>query len=584
MIDQRMQLLRASFASFFRFAPRRLSINFLLMLLQSLTSGIGLLFILPLLQLVGLGADGASPSGPARFLGQLLTTLHIPITIPALLVFYVVIVSVIAVIRFFQSVLSTEIQQGYTVSLRHRLLLGILHSRWQFILQRRTAQFIHTLTGQVQSMGFIAQQTLQLINQLFLLSMYTVLAFILSWSMTLVAIAFALSFLALLRPLHQWLLRSGRSQLGGYKEIFQMISEQLACLKMIKSHASEDLYADKMLTVSRDLEQQQLTMTRITSLTQLVYMIGSVLIFSLLFYLAVARLKMELAPLVLLLFVFARLLPQVASAQRTYQQILHKLPAFNDVEDLLSACHGAREEGRSDLEIPFTSEIRLENISYWYQAGRPVIEKLYGVIGHNQIVAIEGPSGAGKTTLADLIAGLLVPGEGSIYCDGVELTPSQLSTWRAGIAYVTQEVFLFHDTVRNNLSWIRPGVTEEEMWQALENAAARDFVENLPKKLDSMIGDRGIRLSGGERQRLVLARALLIQPKLLILDEATSALDKENEARIQEALLRLKGKLTVIVISHGRAFSSVAHHRIILASPLVNNPTEKKMAQAEESI
>jgi len=565
--DNRLGLLSASFGDFFRFAPGRLSVNFLLMLFQSLTAGIGLLFILPLLELVGLGS-GAGPAGPARILGQMFVLLHIPLTIPAILVCYVAIVAVIAASRFLQSVLAVEVQQEYTVFLRHQLLAAILHARWEFILGHKTPRFIHTLTGQVQSVGFISQQTMQLINQLFLLIMYTSLAFILSRPMTLAAIGFALLFLALLLPLHKWLLSSGRSQLGGYKEIFQMISEQLACLKMIKSHGREDRYADKTLAISRDLAHQQVLMTRITALTQLVYMIGAVAAFSLLFYLAVERFAMELAPLLLLLFVFARLLPQVAAAQRSYQQILHQLPSFVDVRELLADCRRAAESREAGPEIPFHREIRLENLAYWYQPGRPVIAGLNEVIGHHEIVTVAGLSGAGKTTLVDMIAGLLVPREGRILCDGLALTPAMLPAWRAGIAYVTQEVFLFHDTIRHNLDWIRPGATEAEIWQALEDAAARDFVEQLPERLDTVIGDRGIRLSGGERQRIVLARALLARPKLLILDEATSALDPENEQKIQQVLERLRGKLTVIVISHGRAFASVADRRLELTSRL----------------
>lgn len=122
--------------------------------------------------------------------------------------------------------------------------------------------------------------------------------------------------------------------------------------------------------------------------------------------------------------------------------------------------------------------------------------------------------------------------------------------WRKNIAYITQEVYLFHDTIRNNLSWVKKDTTDEELWRMLDMAAARSFVEKIPQGLDTVIGDRGIRLSGGERQRLALARALLSQPRLLILDEATSALDHENERKIQQALEHLQGTLTIIIIAH----------------------------------
>ena len=165
-------------------------------------------------------------------------------------------------------------------------------------------------------------------------------------------------------------------------------------------------------------------------------------------------------------------------------------------------------------------------------------------------MALVGPSGAGKSTVADLIAGLLIPDKGKIYCDSILLEGDQRLAWRRGLAYITQEVFLFHDTVRSNLSWVQPEASEEELWAMLELAEAAEFVKRLPEGIDTVIGDRGVRLSGGERQRLALARALLSRPQLLILDEATSALDHENEQKIQQALQHMDGKLTIIIIAH----------------------------------
>jgi len=180
----------------------------------------------------------------------------------------------------------------------------------------------------------------------------------------------------------------------------------------------------------------------------------------------------------------------------------------------------------------------------------PVVVNLNLVIKFNESTALVGPSGVGKTTVADLIAGLLVPDSGKILCNDKPLTDDNRVAWRETVAYVTQDVFLFHDTVRNNLNWVSPDITDERLWWALEMAAARDFIKAMPDGLDTIIGDRGTRLSGGERQRLALARALLSNPQLLILDEATSALDSDNEKKIKQALDRLQGKLTIVIIAH----------------------------------
>jgi ATP-binding cassette subfamily C protein len=161
-----------------------------------------------------------------------------------------------------------------------------------------------------------------------------------------------------------------------------------------------------------------------------------------------------------------------------------------------------------------------------------------------------GPSGAGKTTVADLVAGLIFPDRGRVTVDGKELTPARIGRWRERIGYVGQEPFLFHDTVRANLLWAAPGASEDDLREALRAAAAWGFVARLPHGLDTVVGDRGVRLSGGERQRLALARALLRRPDLLILDEATSNIDAGNERRIGAAVRRLRGSLAILVITH----------------------------------
>jgi ATP-binding cassette subfamily C protein len=150
----------------------------------------------------------------------------------------------------------------------------------------------------------------------------------------------------------------------------------------------------------------------------------------------------------------------------------------------------------------------------------------------------------------DLLLGLLTPQEGRILVDGTPLTPALIGAWRRQVGYVPQETLLFHATIRENLLWVRPDATDEEMSEALRLAAADGFVANLPRGLETVVGDRGVLLSGGERQRLSLARALLRRPRLLVLDEATSSLDSENEMRIQKAIDGLHTQVTMVIVAH----------------------------------
>lgn len=203
---------------------------------------------------------------------------------------------------------------------------------------------------------------------------------------------------------------------------------------------------------------------------------------------------------------------------------------------------------------PLKLELGLEakEVCFRYNTAEPgyALEQVNIHIPANRMTAIVGPSGAGKSTLVDLLMGLMQPERGVILADGEPINGERLLRYRRAIGYVAQDPFLYNATIRDNLTMIKPDATEDELWEALEFASSAGFVRALPQGLDTLIGDRGIRLSGGERQRLVLARAMIRKPSILVLDEATSALDTENEKNIQEALARLKHSVTVIVIAH----------------------------------
>ncbi|MCH6257731.1 ABC transporter ATP-binding protein/permease [Puniceicoccaceae bacterium K14] len=563
-----LRVLGAAFVSFYRFSPRRQILLFFLMVIQGVTMGVGLLFIVPLLDLVGFDLGGSLDSRVAGFAQEVFYFIGVEPTLSGVLISYVIIVGMIASVRYRLATLSAETQFAYVGDLRDRLYRSLLAARWEFIVQRKMSDFSHCLTGQVQSIGQASNQMLSLLSQSVLASLMLVLAFLMSWKMTLLAIGFGGLLLGLLLPLNRSIYGSGRTHLANYKTVFQMLTEQLGSLKMIKSYSGESRCAERLRQTSENLENESIRVVRMNAVTQLIYVVGAAAAFSVFFYFSQIVFKIPIATLFLLLIIFSRLLPQFSGMQRSYQLLLHKTPAFQDVERMLSECAAARE-AREETDLPpleLKQAINLSQISYRYPGKEePVFEGLSACIRKNQTTALVGPSGVGKTTLADLLAGLLEPISGAIYCDEQLLEDSFLLSWRKSVAYVTQEAYLFHDTVRANLSWVvSRRIVDEDLWEVLRLAAAEDFVACLPEGLDTVVGDNGIRLSGGERQRLALARALLAEAQLLILDEATSALDAENEGKIQEALKRMRGQTTIVVIAHREATIADVDQRIHL--------------------
>jgi ATP-binding cassette subfamily C protein len=244
------------------------------------------------------------------------------------------------------------------------------------------------------------------------------------------------------------------------------------------------------------------------------------------------------------------------------------LPVFADLTAMRVRFEAAAEPPVSRREpVTFRREIRLEDVTVFYEDDRaPALSGLSLSVRAGEITAIVGPSGSGKSTIVDVLMGLVVPTRGEVRIDGVVLRAEGVAAWREQVGYVAQDTVLFHDTLRGNLQWACPGATEEEMREALLMADALDLATALPQGLDTPLGDRGVLVSGGERQRIALARALLRRPTLLVLDEATSAVDAESERRIQQAIERLAGRMTILVITHRLATVRAADSIFVVES------------------
>lgn len=212
-----------------------------------------------------------------------------------------------------------------------------------------------------------------------------------------------------------------------------------------------------------------------------------------------------------------------------------------------------RDETEQDLvDCKFVDKVVLENVTWSYDnSDKDVLHELFLDIHKGESIALIGHSGAGKTTLADVVLGLLPPQRGIIKVDGIDIftIPKQ---WAKLIGYVPQSIFLIDDTIRANIAFGLPAerIDEEKVWKALEEAQLKDFVETLPDKLDTVVGERGVRFSGGQRQRIAIARALYENPEILILDEATSALDNETENAVMQSIDALQGRKTLIIVAH----------------------------------
>jgi ATP-binding cassette subfamily C protein len=542
-----ISLLKGVFAA----APGRALLALVLTAAVGFTEGITLLLLIPLLQLAGVAVEGSLGSLSSR-LAALFETFGIPATLGSVLLVYVVLSVLQASLVRARSLADTVAVQRYTLSLRERLYSAIARARWLVVSRIRSSDVTYALTTAIDQVDNGANNVLFLIATGVIAVVYAVVALRVSPAMTGIVLATSVLLLVVERARTLLGKKRGEQVTTSTSALFATASEQLGGLKTAKSYGHEERHLGLFVDIAREVNSARLALTRAFASLRWQMTIGSVLALSVILYLAVETFHLPTAAILLLLFIFSRLVPRLVTLQQTFQEVLSVVPALDAIQYLIAECERAPERsGAAPRPVELEKKIELDDVSFSY-SGNPAASQLHSVslsIPAGRTSAIVGASGAGKSTVADMLLGLITPDAGMVRVDGQPLDESRVKSWREQIGYVAQDTFLFNDTVRFNLEWAAPGASEREMHDALESAAA-DFVAKLPFGIDTVIGERGVRLSGGERQRLSLARALLRHPRVLILDEATSSLDSENEERIFRAIQRLHGAMTIVIITH----------------------------------
>jgi ATP-binding cassette subfamily C protein len=528
----------------------KLAFGLVLSLTRSFTEGLGLLLLLPALQLAGvpMGNDTAGRVATVVKSGFLALGLK-PVPLVVLTIFALVI-CVFSMLTRWQSTAAVEIHQNFIALLRRRLYQSVANANWLFFSRCRQADFAHALTTEMDRVATATAFFLQMVPDAIITSIYVLFALKISLLATSsVLLSGALVTMTLKNRTRA--MRASGENLSAATNAFHVATlEHLGAMKIAKSYGAEKSMVDLFNALTDRVSEVSLNTIRGHSSSRAWFDMASAMILCAVLYICIVT-KTSTAALLLLVFLFARLMPKLTALQQSYQYFINALPAFATVSRLQKRCDAAREIRVANPErVQPRSAIKLDRVSFSYVADTPVIIDLSLEIPVGQTTAIVGPSGAGKSTIADLVTGLIVPDHGSVLLDDRALTPNLMASWRDQLGYVAQDTFLFHDTVRANLLWARPAASDQELAASLQLASAGEFVSSLPQGIETIVGDRGVLLSGGQRQRIALARALLRKPSLLILDEATNSVDSENELRIQAAIEELHGDMTILLITH----------------------------------
>jgi ATP-binding cassette subfamily C protein len=529
----------------------------------SLSEGVGLVLLVPILQLV----DGASGGGSGGVAGGRLrdfyTASGLPLRLDLLLGLFVALVVLRGGLVQARANAEQRLQGEILHGLRDRLFTALLRAGWRHSGQIPSAALAAALTGLTDRAAQHVQFALALLAAGLTLATMLGAALLIAALPTLALGLAGVLVMGAYAGLRRRARREGEALNAGYTGYFAFVSERLAALRLVKAFGVEPDEAARADRLAGALATAHAGYAAGIARGQFVLNAGAAAALAVVVWLGSARWHMDTARLLPLIALFARCVPLFQAVQTGWQQVAHLAPALDELAAMIAAAEGAAEPPAGAGPVPATSpaltrEIRLEGVTLRHEGrAAPALDAVSLALPAGVTLLVSGPSGAGKSTLADVLAGLVPPDAGSMLIDGQPLVAGALAAWRRRVAYVQQEPVLFAGTLRENLAWAMPGASEAEMVVALEQASA-GFVLDLPHGLDTKVGERGARLSGGERQRIALARGLLRRPDLLILDEVTSALDAENEAAVARAVAGLKGRLTIVIIGHRGALSTLA--------------------------
>jgi ATP-binding cassette, subfamily B, bacterial MsbA len=468
---------------------------------------------------------------------------------------------------YLQAFLMVSIEQGVIRDLRSALYAHLQELSLSFFHGRRSGMLVSRVTNDMEYLrAALASSISNLVKHGLTLAGALIWVFVTSWQLALLSLLvvppLGLTLAVVGRKMRK---RSGRAQ-ERMADMTAILQESIAGVRVVKAFGMERFERTRFDRANQGFYAAFVHLRRVSAAAQPLTELAIVVVAVAMLWVGGRQIftQQGLAPQSFMLFVGALLttLSPIKSLAEVNANIQQGVAAAQRVFGLLDTAPAIQDRPGAVALPALADRIRYEAVSFAYQPGRPVLEDVSFELGHGEVVALVGSSGAGKSTVMDLLARFYEPTGGRITLDGVDLSAGTTASLRAQLGIVTQETILFHDTVRANIAYGLTGAEDATVRAAAAAAHADEFIRRLPQGYDTVIGERGLKLSGGERQRLAIARALLKNPPILLLDEATSSLDTESERLVQEALERLMHDRTVLVIAH--RLSTVQHADRIL--------------------
>lgn len=514
--------------------------------------------------LEGIGINAAIPlvsfftgvhSGPTDFISQTIESifnfLHIPFTFRYLLGFILSLFLLRALVVALFGYVRGRVSADFMGIESADMLTRALRASWPFLLRQKIGTLQATLVRDIQQTASLLEVSAQAVQSFSGFCMYLLVAVNISPLMTLCTVVGGGVLLFVVRPLLKRTQLAIREYLDTEKNYTQFLNEHLVGMKAVKAAGMEERALESGNRLVQRLRELTIRMALIRSISGSLFQPFSLVFVIILFAITYQSPDFSIVSFAATLYLIQKIFTYLESGQSALHIVSELVPYAENVEKFknLFAEHKEAAVVGTDA-FKFTQDITFEHVSFSYTKDKEVLSDVHFSIPKGTTVGLIGPSGAGKTSVADVLLRLFEPTQGKVLIDGKPISDISIESWRQHTGYVSQDVFLLNASIEENIRFYRPELTQEEIHASAKKANCYEFIQSLPEQFQTVVGDRGVFLSGGQRQRIVLARALATAPELLILDEATSALDAESEEVIQEAIQGLHGSMTVLVIAH----------------------------------
>jgi len=533
----------------FKFYKKILFVLCLFGLIGGLLEMLGVNALIPLLGLILQGVPQEM-----NFITQLLQNLflffRIPLNVFSLLVFISTLFLMKSIVLIYFQYIQGRMIANYELQERTKIFEKILCSKWSFLQKQKVGNLDKVLTQDVALSTFLLRDVGRILLILSNCLIYSVFALLVSPTVVSVSLVFGAIFFFSFRPLFRKTAKFSKLFVANDKIVGHYLNQIILGIKTIKTVADEKSVIQNANSLFEELKRLRIKLHLYSNLGGILAQpIIIILLFSILYFSSSSP-GFDFGSFVVTIYLIQKIFVQIESLQVKVQKISEFSPFLESNIKYVAAAQNQQELDAGNEKFSFADVLLFENVSFGYTKERLILKDFSLGILSNETVGLVGHSGAGKTTVVDLLLRLLEPTSGSITIDGRQTILINKEDWKKHVAYVPQDSFLVNGTIEQNIRFFRDDIQENDIIDAIKMTHLDEFLKKEPQGLSADVGERGLNFSVGQRQRIVLARALAKRPKILILDEATSALDYESEAEIQKTMKDLKGKMCIIIISH----------------------------------